>query len=115
VRVRNDTRGTVVAARVQRADRLWDRLLGLLGRRSLDEGEGLWIEPCNSVHMFGMRFAIDVVFVDASSRVVAVVDTLLPWRMTLPVPGARSALELPSGAAARSGTVAGDLLTLEAS
>jgi uncharacterized membrane protein (UPF0127 family) len=115
VRVRNDTRGTEVAARVQRADRLWDRLVGLLGRRSLDQGEGLWIEPCNSVHMFGMRFAIDVVFVDASSRVVAVVDTLRPWRMTLPVPGARSALELPAGAAARSGTVAGDLLTMEAS
>lgn len=93
---------------------LRDRLVGLLGHASLAEDEGLWIEPCNSVHMFGMRFPIDVVFVDAEGRVVRVVDTLRPWRMTLPVRGARAALEIPAGAAARTRTEAGDLLIREA-
>lgn len=113
MRVVNVDRSAELGARVEVADRYWTRLVGLLGRASLAEGEGLWIEPCNSVHMLFMRFPIDVVFTSAEGRVVGVRHGLLPWRMTWLVPGARAALELPAGVAARTGTVEGDRIARE--
>lgn len=115
LRVHNTTRGVDLATRVRVAATAWTRMVGLLNRAALDADEGLWIEPCSSVHMFGMRFAIDVIFVGPDGRVVSVVPSLGPWRATWPVRGARAALELPAGTAARTGTVAGDTLAKEAS
>ena len=109
-RVENTTRGTLLAERAEAATRLGERMRGLLGRDGLAEGEGLWIEPCNSVHMWFMRFPIDVVFAARDGRVVAVVPELRPWLMTRPWFGASVALELPVGVIARSGTVPGDTL-----
>jgi uncharacterized membrane protein (UPF0127 family) len=108
--VENTTRGTVLADRAEGAVRFGERLRGLLGRDTLPDGEGLWIEPCNSVHMWFMRFPIDVVFAARDGRVVAVVPDLRPWSMTRPYFGADVALELPVGVIARSGTVPGDTL-----
>lgn len=111
--MRNTTRGTVLGERVGRAVTFGDRLVGLLGRASLAEGTGLWLEPCNSVHMWFMRFPIDVVFASASGEVVALEPDLRPWAATLPKRGAHAALELPVGAIARSGTRLGDRLVQE--
>jgi hypothetical protein len=68
-----------------------------MGRASLPAGEGLWIEPCNSIHMFFMRFAIDAVFLDRDNRVKRVVRDLKPWRVSPIVFGARTVVELPAG------------------
>ncbi|MFA6031017.1 MAG: DUF192 domain-containing protein [Elusimicrobiota bacterium] len=93
------------------ADGLRSRLVGLLGRSALGRGEGLWLVPCSQVHMFFMRFPIDVVFLDAKGRVLQVVRELRPWRVSPWVRGAHSALELPAGGAA--GVVdAGDVLEM---
>jgi uncharacterized membrane protein (UPF0127 family) len=112
-RVLNETRGSVVAERCRVARSLRDRTVGLLGTSSLPAGEGLWIERSPSIHMFFMRYPIDAVFVDGDDRVVRVVERLRPWRMVAWVRGARDCLELPAGAAAASGTVAGDQLELD--
>jgi uncharacterized protein len=45
------------------AERRLDRLVGLAGLPALDQGYGLLIPRCRSVHTFGMRFALDVLFV----------------------------------------------------
>ncbi len=113
-RIRNATRGSVVAERAGLALGAWDRLVGLLGRSELAEGDGLWLEPCDSVHMLGMRFPIDVAFLDREGRVLRTVEPLRPWRATWPVRGGRSALELPAGTLRRTGTQPGDLLLREA-
>jgi uncharacterized membrane protein (UPF0127 family) len=84
---------------------------GLLGRRELPVGEGLLLQPAPSVHMFFMRFPIDVVFCDRDLRVVDVRSNLRPWR-TASKRGARAALELPAGEAARRGVEVGDVLEL---
>lgn len=73
------------------------RLKGLIG--SASPGEGLLIEPCNSIHTFFMRYAIDAVFYDKNHKVVAVHRNLKPWRISKIIPAARGVLELPSGAA----------------
>ncbi len=114
VRVENATRGTVVADRVRVAHSTRDRTVGLLDREGLELDEGLWIERSPSIHMFFMRFAIDAVFVASDGRVTKVVSDLKPWRVVWWARGARDCLELAAGAAARSGTRAGDeLLVVE--
>lgn len=96
--VRKKGTGEVLATRVFRADTPWSRMRGLLGRKTLEPGEGLWLVPANSVHTYFMRFPIDVVFLDAECTVLKVISPMPPWRMTLPVLGAKSVLELPAGA-----------------
>lgn len=104
--------GTVVAGHVEVADTMWSRFRGLMLRRELLPGHGLAIRPCNSVHMFFMRFALDVVFVDAEGRVVRVLDSIRPWRASSLVRGAKAAIELPAGTAARAVVVPGMVLRL---
>jgi uncharacterized membrane protein (UPF0127 family) len=104
--------GTTVAGDVAVADNPWRRFIGLMGRRELPAGAGLYLRPCSSIHMFFMRFPIDVAFVDNDLRVVRVYHGLRPWRMSRVVRRAKAAIELPSGALARAGVNVGDLLTL---
>lgn len=74
--------GTVLASRPVLAATFMARLRGLLGRDSLEAGEALVLEPCTSVHMFFMTFALDVVFVDGQDRVVAIYPDLRPWQVS---------------------------------
>jgi len=103
--------GEVVVESCSIADKPWGRMRGLLGRSSLDPGEGLLLKPCGSVHMFFMRFPIDVVFLDRELSVVAVRPELAPWR-TAGARGAKVTLELAAGEAARLGIRPGMQLRL---
>jgi uncharacterized membrane protein (UPF0127 family) len=109
--VTNTTRGTVLATACGLADNPWTRFVGLLGRAGLAPGEGLHIVPCKSVHCWFMRFPIDVVYVDRQGRVVKTVPALQPFRYSLGGRAAHSALELPSGTIAATGTAPGDSLS----
>jgi uncharacterized membrane protein (UPF0127 family) len=113
VRITNQTRETLLASDAREARSFASRLVGLLGRSSLEPGEGLVIDPCTSVHTAFMRFAIDVLYVNRDGEVIKVVPDLKPFRLS----AARSArcyvIELPSGTASSTGTVAGDKLSLE--
>lgn len=111
--VHNATRSTLLGDRVEVAESWFSRLKGLLGRDGLAEGGGLHIVPCNSIHMFFMRFAIDVAFLDHEGKVVRAVHAIKPWRATRVYLDAHSALELPAGTLARSQTQDGDLLKME--
>ena len=86
---------------------------GLLGRDGLDSGEGLLLKPCGSVHTFFMRFPIDVVFLDRELEVVAVSAEVRPWRAAR-ARGAKAALELAAGEAARRGIGRGVRLRIAA-
>src|SRR6185369_3214773 len=105
--VRDGTTGTVVADRLRVAATHWRRLRGLLGTSELATGAGLWLMPCRQIHMFGMRYAIDAVFLDAEHRVVETIAALLPGTTSPRVPGTVSVLELPAGTVARTGLRAG--------
>lgn len=89
-----------------------ERMVGLLSRSSLGEGEALLIAPCPSVHTFFMRFAIDVAFLDRSGKIVALYESMRPWRHSWFHFTAASALEAPAGAFARAGLRKGEVLTL---
>lgn len=92
--------GGQVFARVQCAQSSWERMRGLLGRPRLGADQALLIEPCNSVHTFGMRYPIDVLFLDRELRVLAITADLRPGRMAWSW-RARRVLEMAAGSAQR--------------
>lgn len=104
----------VVTPELFKADTMWTRMRGLLGRGGLAPSEGLWIEPCSSIHMFFMRFPIDAVFIDRHHQVVRVHEDLRPWRMARGGKFAHSVLELPQGKAAFYNIRVGDRLSIAA-
>jgi uncharacterized protein len=113
VRARNVTRETIVAERVEVAGTSETRKRGLLGRTGLEAGTGLWLVPCEWVHMFGMKFAIDIVVLDKNDVVIGVQEALRPGWIGKLFWGAHSTLELPVGAIRASGTAKGDRVAWE--
>jgi uncharacterized protein len=109
----NVTRGTVIASRLVLAGTGETRRKGLLGRDGLAPGEGLWIAPCESVHTFFMRFAIDLVYLDRNHRVRKVRRDVGPWRISACF-SAHSVLELPVGTIGTSQTECGDTVEISA-
>lgn len=92
------------------ARHFFTRLRGLLGRSSLPGNEGLLITPCKQIHTVGMRFAIDVVFLDKHGVVVSCVHDLKSSRFAS-ARGARHTLELAAGAISKLKITAGDQLS----
>lgn len=113
VRVVNRTREILLGDKVRTTGTFLSRLVGLLGTAAIAEGEGLWIVPCRGVHTLGMRYPIDVAFLDARGVVVGILEGLPPNRVGRVFRGARGALELPSGILTATGTVPGDRLEFE--
>lgn len=108
MRAINSTRQTELASRLVVADNIFTRMKGLLGRNSLAEGEGLLIRPCKGIHTFGMKFPIDVVFLDSRNLVIAVHKELASNRLTPIYPKGASVLELPAGTIEATATKIGD-------
>lgn len=94
--------------KIEMADSFFTRLKGLMFRKDPIKDEGLWIVPCNGVHMFFMKFPIDIVLLNKQNEVVAVHQDLKPWRITKPVKTAHSTLELPVGSIKKLGIGTGD-------
>jgi len=90
--------GEALADDLELATSLVALTAGLMFRRTLEPGRGLWLNPCNGIHMMFMRFPIDAVFLDSKERVRKVYRKLPPWwGVVWLVWGARSVLELPAG------------------
>ncbi len=113
MRVLNRTRQTVVVKAGRVADTPWTRLVGLLGRSGLEPGDGLLLRGEQAIHMLGMRFAIDVVYLDAEGHVLRALNSLAPWRLGPFVRKSRDVLELPAGTLSATGTCEGDELVFE--
>jgi uncharacterized membrane protein (UPF0127 family) len=104
--------GAVVADRCAVADGFGGRFMGLMFRRQLPAGEGLCIQRCNSIHMFFMRFPLDVAFVDGEGRVLFALHGIRPWRVSRIVSGAKAAIELPAGTLRDKAVEKGTILRL---
>jgi hypothetical protein len=110
VRAVNLARHRVLGGRIGVADRWWLRLRGLAGRAGLEPGEGLLLRPCRAVHMIGMKFPLDVAFLDKGNLVVARYPRLSPGARTRWHRTALAVLELPAGTLDETGTMEGDLV-----
>lgn len=90
----------------------WERMIGLLKHSGLSADEALWIAPCTSIHTFFMRFPIDVAFLDKKGKVIAVYDSLPPWRHSWIHPFAAGVLEAKAGVLREAGVRKGEVLEL---
>lgn len=107
--VMNRTRASVLASQLELANHGPSRRKGLLGRDGLSPGTGLWIKPCEAVHTIGMRFAIDLVYLDRKQRVRKLRSNVPPWRLSACLT-AHSVIELPAGTIRDTQTERGDTL-----
>ncbi|MBZ0167031.1 MAG: DUF192 domain-containing protein [Candidatus Omnitrophica bacterium] len=113
MKITNQSKNSVIAEKAVLADSFLSRMVGLLKHRKLEQGEGLIITRCNSIHMFFMRFAIDVIFVDKKDVVVGIVKNILPNRLSKIYWKAVNAIEVPVGVIEVSKTEVGDQLILQ--
>jgi uncharacterized membrane protein (UPF0127 family) len=111
--VYNKTKETFLAFRVNIADSIVGRLIGLLGRKSLKPDSGVWIVPANAIHTIGMLFSFDAVMIDKDFKVVSVKEWVRPFRVILPNLRAESVIELPAHTIFRSRTEIGDELIID--
>ena len=111
----NEDREECLGDRVRVADRWWPRLRGMIGYPEPEAGQGLWIRPCQGVHMHWMRYALDVAFISEDGQVVAVYHELKPWRFSKTHRDAVTALELPVGTLERTSTGIGDRVSWRSS
>src|SRR6266516_3620234 len=112
MRAINSTKNQELASRLVIAESIFSRMKGLLGRNSMDDGEGLLIRPCKGIHTFGMKFPIDAVFLNRDKRVVAAISNFKPNRMTRTYLRASSVIELPAGTIDKTATLPGDQLEI---
>lgn len=94
------------------ADTSKKRRTGLLKHSTLPPGHGLWIAPSEAVHTFGMKFAIDVLFLDKKRKILKIRERMGKRRFAVCL-RAHSVLELPSGTVVATGTAAGDQLLFQ--
>jgi uncharacterized membrane protein (UPF0127 family) len=107
--IRNVTKKTVLADKADVADTSEKRRTGLLKHTGLGAGEGLWIKPSEGVHTFGMKFAIDVIFVSKKGVVLKLRPNMVKRRVAFCLRG-HSVVELPVGVIGNSQTTVGDQL-----
>lgn len=112
-RIISKATGETILQHVEKAETTYERCKGLLGRNPLEEGHGLLLSPCNSIHTFFMKIPIDVVFLDRNNRVQALKKNLKPYRITMSL-GARYVLELMAGQLDLSSINLNDQLVWEA-
>ncbi|MEX0803762.1 MAG: DUF192 domain-containing protein [Candidatus Binatia bacterium] len=108
----NLTKNTWLATKIRKADNFITRLVGLLKRSTLGPEEALWLMPSKGIHTIGMKFPIDVVFLDKSNFVLGIVSGMVPNRIGGIKLRAYSVLELPNGTIKKSHTEVGDQLEI---
>jgi len=111
-RVINKRNGEVLAGKVLMADSFWSRLRGLLGRESIGEDEGLILYPCSEIHCFGMKFNIDVIFLDREKRIISYIDDMQPGYRAR-VKEATYVIELQGGSLKKKQVRREDILVFE--
>jgi uncharacterized membrane protein (UPF0127 family) len=105
----NITRDAKLATSVEVASSGARRSKGLLGRKGLAPGEGLWIVPCEAVHTFGMQFSLDLIYLDRKHRIKKIRRNVPPWRMSACLT-AHSVIELAAGSIRETDAQPGDLV-----
>jgi hypothetical protein len=105
--------GAVLADEAEVADTITRRLIGLIGRQEIPKGIALVLPGVHQVHTFFMRFAIDLVCVDADWRVLCTRRCVAPWRFGPYCRKAEYAIELPAGTISVAGVEVGDQLEAE--
>ena len=109
-KLRNARSGFWLANELMVTKNFWQAAKGLLGQQGLAPGAGLYIAPCQSIHSWFMQFPFDAIFVDGNWRVLHLIHSMPPFRISAFVWHARGVVELPAGVILATDTRKGDLL-----
>ncbi|HHV18463.1 MAG TPA: DUF192 domain-containing protein [Thermoanaerobacterales bacterium] len=112
MKVLNVENNTVITEHLRVAVSFWSRLKGLLGTDSFPEGSALLLKPCSSIHTFFMRYPIDAVFLDGENRVIYILHSIVPYRLSPLIKNAQKVLELPAGRCRRTAIEIGNKLEI---
>ena len=112
MKVLNINNQTILGTKVLKAESFFQRLKGLIGTEFLEEGTGLLIAPCSSVHTCFMKYPIDVIFLDEYDKILHIIHSMQPYRFSPIVKGAKKVLELPAGICFSTGTAVKDQIEL---
>lgn len=94
------------------ADTFRARAKGLLGTPNLEQGEGLLLMPCRSIHSFGMRFVFDAIYLTPKCTVLHIINHMPARRCGPVLRHASAVLELPAGTIFKSATSVYDQLVI---
>lgn len=112
IEVVNESTGDIICNSCDVADNFLKRFIGLMGKKELKDGEGLLIKPCKSVHMFFMRFKIDIIFLDHDLKVIKIIEGLKSWNISPYVKESYYVLELPHDIISNKDINIGNILKL---
>ena len=93
----NAKTGKVIASDLEMKDTYLGRLVGLLGKKGLKEGQGIILKPCSQIHTCFMRFAIDVVFISKDFKVLKIINNMGSWHFSPIVLKSIYTLEVAAG------------------
>ncbi len=113
MKILNHSKKTQIADTCRIAKNFFPRFMGLMGKKNLSEGSCLIITPCNSIHMFFMKIPLDIIFIDKNSKVLHIIESIKPWRISKIIRNSHSVIELPVGTLSKSKTTIGDQLIIE--
>lgn len=109
--LKNITKKNIIAENGNITSNFYDRFKGLLGKKEIKNDEALIIKPCNSIHMFFMKFSIDVIFIDKNDRVCEMIKNIKPWKVSKIIKEAKYVIELKSGKIEEHNIEIGDLIS----
>ena len=106
--IKNISKGNTISENGYITTSFLERLKGLLGKKELKENECLIISPCNSIHMFFMKFEIDVLFIDKNNKVCHLINEFKPWKISKVIKESKYVIELKSKTIASKNIKLGD-------
>lgn len=98
---------------VEVADNFFTRFRGLMFRKSISDGYGLLIKPCNQIHMFNMKFPLDIIYLSADNEVVHIDENIQPGKIGKTIKAAVCVVEVNAFTCKNVGIAVGDKLTVE--
>lgn len=111
--VRAVVNGKVICEKVEVANTFLKRFRGLMYRKSINDNEGLLLEPCNQIHTFGMKFAIDTITISRDNRIIYIDENVVPGKVRPIVKDGRKVLELVSGTTKKIELGLGDVIEFQ--
>ncbi len=112
MKIINTSKNVVLADKAVIAGTFLERLVGLLNRKSLNKGEALVLSPSNSIHSLFMRFAIDAIFLDKNGKIIDVLYSFRPFRLSAIYFTCHTVIELPENSLKLSQTQPGDTIQI---
>lgn len=112
MKIINLSNNAVLADKAKVADTFLSRLIGLLNRKSLENGEALILKPASSIHTFFMHFTIDVIFLDKNGRIIGILPSIKPFRISPIYFKSKLVIELPKDTLKKTQTQLRDMVQI---